>query len=487
MSKYPIKMLLCILTIFVINTANAIVIRHDQDDAKYQQLAKQYKNSITYNYGCVGTVIDTMWVLTAAHCVEPERQRPLFIEHLGKKYPVEFISIHPKFEPETNNYDMALLRLKWPMEHSQLALLYHLPNELGKKVTFVGNGDFGNGLTGLTSNKAILRAATNIVTDSSDSQISFVFDHPDKALTLEGISGPHDSGGPAFIENQGKLYIAGVSSWQSNQGKEGIYGVIEHYARVSTQRNWINSTINNNKPSPKMEHLLLCAIQSKAFQNLKPIAQGTKWKQSPTLVRELLVELLYKLSPQEARQVINQIPTVTSLKLNDISLPIYVIEQENWPLLEILMQFKLNINEKNVYGESFLTQLVMLYPQELSLQPLLSKLLEQGLDIDSRDERGNTALALAVYLANRDKNYARVKLLLKNGANPDIGDFESYTPLMYIASVGNEKLMSLFIKHGVNLNIQDNTGKTALDYAASKDNQAITQLIKSANQKTSKN
>lgn len=468
---YSFKALLCFMTVLTVTNAKAIVIRHDTDDIKYQQLAKRYINAITYNDGCVGTVIDPLWVLTAAHCLSPQQQRPLFVVHLGKNYPVEFTSTHPEYDPQTNNYDMALLRVKWPIENAERALLYSRLDEIGKKVTFVGNGDFGNGLTGLISDKAILRAATNMVTDTSTSQISFVFDQPDNALALEGISGPHDSGGPAFIEEQSKLYIAGVSSWQNNKGKEGVYGVVEHYARVSTQRHWINHTIKKNEPSLPLNHPLLTALQAKSFANLKKIATNSDWIQSSALIRELLIELTFKLSAQEAKEVLKQIPELAKLQLNNISLTSYAIEQGNWALVDTLIEYTLNINEKNIYGESYLTQLLMLSPPEVDIEPLLSKLLEKGLDINLKDNRGNTALALAVYLGHRDNSCTRVKLLLKGGANPNIADINDYSPLMYIASVSNEELLSLLILHGANVKTKDNTGKTALDYA--KNNQHI--------------
>lgn len=471
--KYYINITLSILALFTVNNLQAIVIRHDVDDKHYQKLGDQYRNAITYNDGCVGTVIDPMWVLTAAHCVAHEEQRPFFIEHLGNKYPVDFISVHPKNVPETNNYDMALLRLKWPMEDAKSALLYPFSDELGKQVTFVGNGNFGNGLKGITNTKAILRAATNIVTKTSKSQLSFIFDTPEDALKLEGISGPHDSGGPAFIEQNGKLYIAGVSSWQDNQGKEGIYGVTEYYARVSTQQQWITHTLEKNKPLPTKQHPLLKAIQTGSADTLKKqFTQYPTWKSNTGLTRELLIELIYQFPPNRSQKVMDAIPELTTLTLNNMSLPIYVIEQGNWKLFEYLIDQEININEKNIYGESYLTQLLLLYPPELPFTALLNKLLKKGLNINARDERGNTALALATYLANRDNNLERVQLLLEKNANPNISDVNNYTPMMYIASVGNTELAALFLKYGAKVDLKDSSGKSALDHVK-KHNRAI--------------
>jgi hypothetical protein len=74
----------------------------------------------------------------------------------------------------------------------------------------------------------------------------FRFDAPtDENVTpLEGISGPGDSGGPAFIELADSLYITGLSVAQDSAGRErGTYGVWEFYTRVSPQVEWIQTTV----------------------------------------------------------------------------------------------------------------------------------------------------------------------------------------------------------------------------------------------------
>lgn len=474
----PIYMTLIIITLFTVTKTQAIVIRHDVDDKHYQTLAKQYKKAITYNDGCVGTVIAPKWVLTAAHCVAPEQKRPFFIEHLEKKYPVEFISIHPKNDPNTNNYDMALLRLKWPMQQAQPAILYPYSDELGKQVTFVGNGNFGDGIKGITNTKAILRAANNIITDTSQSQLSFIFDHPKNALKLEGISGPHDSGGPAFIEQDGNIYIAGVSSWQKNQGIEGVYGVTEYYARVSTQQQWITDTLIKHKPQPTKPHLLLTAVQTASADSLKKqFSLYPNWTNNTALTTELLLELIYQLPANRSQLVIAAIPELAKLTISNLSLPWYVIEHGNWGLFEYLIGLDININEKNSYGESYLAQLLMFPPEDAILTQLINQLIKNGLDINARDERGNTALALATYLANRDNNLQHVQLLLANKADPNLGDFANFTPLMYIASVGNVELAALFLTHGADISLRDSEGKTALEYVQKHNQEEMLRLL----------
>jgi ankyrin repeat protein len=97
--------------------------------------------------------------------------------------------------------------------------------------------------------------------------------------------------------------------------------------------------------------------------------------------------------------------------------------------------------------------------------------------MNARDERGNTFLALAVYLANRDNDYERVKLLLEKFANPNIGDLENYSPLLYVASIDNVELLSLLIEYKAKVRSQDNISRMALDYTKGNMHSVITQLI----------
>ena len=76
----------------------------------------------------------------------------------------------------------------------------------------------------------------------------FIFDAPDSnAVTdLEGVSGPDDSGAPAYITVGGKLLVAGVSSRGRDANRDGIesgYGDEDLYARVSSYKKWIEDTM----------------------------------------------------------------------------------------------------------------------------------------------------------------------------------------------------------------------------------------------------
>jgi hypothetical protein len=92
----------------------------------------------------------------------------------------------------------------------------------------------------------IIRAATNRIDATEEQWILFKFDHPasENTTELEGVSGPGDSGGPAFVDVAGERYIIGVSSHQLGNGKQGVYGVTEYYARISFYKHWIEEIVD---------------------------------------------------------------------------------------------------------------------------------------------------------------------------------------------------------------------------------------------------
>ncbi len=474
--------LLCALSLFIMSTAQAIVIRHDVDDQLYQNLAKKFIASVVTLDGCVGTVIDKEWILTAAHCVSKQQNIPFLLQHLDRKYPVKEIYQHPNFSEENYQNDIALLQLEWPIENAEITSLYSEKNEINKAVFFVGNGGFGNGKDGVLNSRPIYRAATNTVVAVSESHLSFIFNANNNATALEGISGPQDSGGPALIERDNKLFIAGVSSWQKNRGVEGLYGVTEYYARVSTTTDWIQSTIKANRSIHGVIHPLITALENNNQIEIDEyFTKNTTWQGNSLVERQLLLSLIYQLPIGQAKRVFAYYPKLMRQLINGQPLAVYVIEHGNWPLLTLLIDAGVGLEHKNVYAESLLIQLLRAPINLKQLAGVLDKLLVRGFDINSRDDRGNTALALAVYLAHRDTNYESLQLLLDKGADLNIPANDGYTPLMYVAELGDEPLSQLLIKYGANIHLKDNAGKTALDYANDKNHMALTPILSKKN------
>ena len=205
----------------------------------------------------MGTLIRPSWILTAAH-VATALSAGAEIHIKKRTYTIREILLHPGFldyeieDCKTEDYenkdlardDVALVQLDGDVESIQPLPLYQRKDELKKVVTFVGRGDFGNGLIGPDQVDGKMRIATNRVEETNDQWLISKFDTPPKCTTLEGIPGPGDSGGPALIKTDEGWAIAGISAGQRSLNfGEGHYGVWEYYTRVSFQLDWINATI----------------------------------------------------------------------------------------------------------------------------------------------------------------------------------------------------------------------------------------------------
>jgi D-alanyl-D-alanine carboxypeptidase len=223
--------------------AEAIIIRHDREDAKYLELGARFPEVGFIGRDGEGTLVAPQWVLTAAHVARgiPPNLRRVIFEDVD--YQIAEVFIHPDWKGR-GPHDIALLRLSEPVKGVTPAALYTGTDEAGRIVTFVGRGDTGTGLTGPKLADKKKRGATNKVDAADANWLYFTFDDPATATDLEGISGPGDSGGPALLEINGKRYVAGVSVW-GNPGKQGrgTYGAKEGYTRVSSHHEWIAATL----------------------------------------------------------------------------------------------------------------------------------------------------------------------------------------------------------------------------------------------------
>ncbi len=90
-------------------------------------------------------------------------------------------------------------------------------------------------------------------------------------------------------------------------------------------------------------------------------------------------------------------------------------------------------------------------------------LFEKGFDAPNiRDGKGNTLLMLASY--NGQLEMTRV--LLENGADPQIANDMGQIPLAGAAFKGNVEMAKVLVEHGANVNAQMPDGKTPLMFAA---------------------
>ncbi|MDJ0655713.1 MAG: trypsin-like serine protease [Xanthomonadales bacterium] len=224
----------------------AIVIRHDRPDRDYRTSHADYPYVARFDDGA-GVLIGRQWLLTAAHVAQLHSQGGLRHAVLnGTRHEIDRVVLHPDWVLG-GPHDVALVRLAAPTERVEPVGIYQGDDEAGKTVQFVGWGDTGNGREGVTAQDGHMRAAQNKVERVDDLHVFFAFDAPPDGLDLEGVSGPGDSGGPALIEEHGKIWTLGVSAFAD--GEPGRYGVVEIYPRVSRYAEWIRQTMAN-PPTP---------------------------------------------------------------------------------------------------------------------------------------------------------------------------------------------------------------------------------------------
>jgi secreted trypsin-like serine protease len=254
-----VKHILVAITILCLFTS--LIVRHDVNNDELIVLAKEFPQICHPKFG-EATLIHPYFVVSAAHVAkylkkDLEEGKQHYITNQGKQYRIKAVVLHPNYSQTRTSIDndIALIQLSTPITNVIPAKIYAQNQETGKHITLVGKGQFGTGLTGPKKEDKITRAATNKIDGVTNSWIYFSFDAPSSKNTtkFEGVSGPGDSGGPAFAKINGELYIIGVSSHQRKNGnkRQGFYGATEYYARVSTYVNWINKTIHQKSSSSK--------------------------------------------------------------------------------------------------------------------------------------------------------------------------------------------------------------------------------------------
>jgi secreted trypsin-like serine protease len=226
---------------------------------------------------CAGTVIDSHWVLTAAHCifdrhrggVRSLRAATAFansnVSRQGEERRIVSVAVHPEFEivPRTGRpsagivNDIALLELELPTTAPRQKLLPEAGRlaglAAGTMATVVGWGVAKPRRADEPSDpslvsKRLLRADVPISDRAAcDAFLAF----PGAVSTDpvfcagDGWGGPDacngDSGGPIFVSGHaGEPVQAGVVSWGDGCAQPGAYGA---YASVAHFEAWIRQRV----------------------------------------------------------------------------------------------------------------------------------------------------------------------------------------------------------------------------------------------------
>ncbi|UNK42543.1 trypsin-like serine protease [Luteimonas sp. S4-F44] len=273
-----IRRLACAALLAACATASAIVVRDDVDDGQYRVPDSELPALVDMPGEGHGVLIAPNWVVTAAHTL-PMQGRLESVVLGGRSREVADVVVHPGYRtlPQSlidqamasgeamlivvflaGSDDIALIRLKQPVEDIVPVGLYHGSDEAGHVVKLLGKGATGTGATGHDPrgpNRTALRRAFNRVTSAHERWLCYVFDAPPAAIALEGALGNGDSGGPLLIETDGQWQLAGLGAWKVVAGdvrtaRPGRYGQTTCNVRLSHYADWIEDVMSGQASVP---------------------------------------------------------------------------------------------------------------------------------------------------------------------------------------------------------------------------------------------
>ncbi|CAF0799229.1 unnamed protein product [Rotaria sp. Silwood1] len=224
-----------------------------------QALAHSYPWQVLLNNRdqfCGASVLNTRWLITAAHCVNGTHPRSLLAEFgVHDRYRIEpsrtsrtikQIIVHPSYSGKSNRWmnDIALLQLSEPLVFNS----FIRPICLSSTNDSVKHGErtivTGWGSTRGTGSFRYLREVEVLIQSNDQCGLKALRWETNicaglcKNSTCDACQG--DSGGPMILLRNGRWYLVGLISWGFSCAGLGVYTKISYYSE------WILQTINNS-------------------------------------------------------------------------------------------------------------------------------------------------------------------------------------------------------------------------------------------------